>query len=158
MNSTKRMNDTFFWIILLVFLIVSACKDDDTSQGVDSLQGVWQVNEAISIYDNSGDNRVDEAGNLGQFIFDNDTLRFEYTRNDTLYQGIERWQLQRTRENQGFSKVNVFTLMIENHDTFICEFGDQTRNSQMNATNITLRREQEENSQDARVELLLSKQ
>ncbi|MEM6844466.1 MAG: hypothetical protein AAF632_19760 [Bacteroidota bacterium] len=158
MDSSKRMSATLFRVILLLFLIVSACKEDDTSQGVDSLQGVWQVNEAISIYDNSGNNRVDEAGNLGQFIFGSDTLRFEYTRNDTLYQGVERWQLQRSRENQGFSRVNVFTLIIENHDTFICEFGDQTRNSEKNATNITLRREPEENSQDTWIELSLSKQ
>ncbi len=158
MNSTKRMSNTLFRIILSVFLIVSACKEDDTSQGVNSLQGVWQVNEAISIYDNSGNDRVDEAGNLGQFIFDGDTLQFEYTRNDTLYQGVERWQLQRSRENQGFTRVNVFTLIIENYETFICEFGDQTRNSEKNATNITLRREPEENSQDAWIELSLSKQ
>ncbi len=150
------MKITLFQITLLVFLIVSACKEDDTSQGVDSLQGVWQVSEAISIYDNSED-RVDEAGNLGQFIFDGDTLRFEYIRNDTLYQGIERWRLQRSRENQGFFRVNVFTLIIENYKTFICEFGNQTRNSEEDATDITLRHEPKEDSSDARVVLSLEK-
>ncbi len=147
-----------FHVILLVLIMASACKEDDTSQGVNSLQGVWQVNEVISIYNNSGNDRVDETGNLGEFIFDGDTLRFEYTRNDTLYQGVERWQLQNTQENQGFTRVDVFTLTIENHETFVCEFGDQTRNSEKNATNITLRRESEESSRNPWFELSLNKQ
>lgn len=151
------MKNPLLQVALLVFLIVSACKEDDTSQGVNSLQGTWQVSEAISIYGNSED-RVDEDGNLGQFNFDGDTLRFEYTRNDTLYQGEEAWQLQRTRENQGFFKVNVFILIVENYETFVCEFGDQARDSENNATNITLRRQPEEDEQGVWFALSLSKQ
>lgn len=152
-----QMKNSLTLIILFSLLVVSACQEDDLSQGVNSLRGAWQVRQAVSIYGEGDNARVDEAGNLGWFNFDGDTLRFEYTRNDTLYRGSERWQLYRDRENQGFVKVNVFTLKIEDYDTFVCEFGNQTRNAEKNATSITLRHEPELMGQDTWFELSLTK-
>lgn len=140
------MGEKLLKITFLALLSLSSCKDEDLVQGKNSLNGSWQVTAIESIYGNGSNDSdfVSEEGNLGQFIFGNDSVYFEFTRNDTLYQGADRWHLHKTKVRDGFVKVPVFTLEIENNFSLTCEFDDGTRNSEKNATEITLLNEPEE--------------
>lgn len=135
----------FMCSTLVLFLcLLTACKED-VVQGRTSIVGNWQLTEASTYFPNTGIPKVEEQGNLGQFVFDEDSVIFSFTRNDTLYQGSDRWYLLGEKVNDGFFKVNEFTLAIENHFTFRCRFGDETRNAEKDATQMTLSTDLEPN-------------
>ena len=47
------------------------------------------------------------------------------------------WELKRDKINESFFKVEQYTLCTENQN-FICEFGDQTKDAERNATQLRL--------------------
>lgn len=158
------MNKIIPSLFSILSLLLTACQDDDLAQGINSLEGSWQVTAAKSFYEIAQPDgrlqrsRVDEEGNLGRFEFAEDMVSYQFNRNDTLYQGRERWHLENTRENQGFFKVNRFTLLIDGTFTFKCEFEDQTKNAEQNAKNITLRTKLEEKIDAVSFEMSLNKE
>ncbi len=157
------MNKLITSLLLIISLLLTACQDD-LEEGIDSLEGSWQVTTVESFYkipqtDGSLEwSNVSEDGNLGRFEFAEDTVSFQFNRNDTLYQGAERWHLSKTRVNEGFFKVNLFTLQIGDTFTFECEFEDQTKNSEKNARYITLRTKPEETNEVVSFEMSLNKE
>ncbi len=124
-----------------VCCLLFACKRD-LKQGQKSLEGHWEIDEIISFYpqgDANDQERVEERNSLlGYFTFTDVDLTFEYTRNDTLYSETTTWQLETEKVNSGFTKVRVFTLLLANGQTYECVFGDQTKNAEKDANEITL--------------------
>jgi len=134
------MNRFVFYCTLTFLGLISACKTDE-EQARDSVEGEWRVTETRTYFLDDSAPPITEQGLLGQFIFDQDSVTFGFSRNDTLYQGADRWYLTSEKVNQGFFRVNEFTLVIENHFTFRCRFEDETKNAEKDATQITLANE-----------------
>ena len=134
------------WLSLLGIIIIpfifTSCKKDEV-QAAESLNGIWDVIGISSYYgdfSNNGFNpteTIEEDGQLGTFNFMEDSVDFNFTRNDTLFAGVGAWDIDVERVNAGFVRVPVFTLSIENHFLFDVSFGDETRNSEKNATTAT---------------------
>lgn len=80
---------------------------------------------------------IEEAGDLGSFEFTENTVDFEFSRNDTLFSGSSIWDLNMERVNAGFVKVPEFTLTIEEQFLFIVAFEDETKNAEKDAMEIT---------------------
>jgi len=128
----------FLFATCLLCLGLMSCgntQDDAT----DSIIGEWTVNEIISQYGTFSENEylntssLTEDGDLGTFNFDKDSVRFDYTRNDTLYTGSSSWTLNHERVNSGFVRVDQFRLSIDNYFLFDVRFEDGTSNSEKNA-------------------------
>ncbi|WP_235297800.1 hypothetical protein [Portibacter marinus] len=128
--------------LLLVSLMLIACVKDE-KQASNSIEGLWQVNEMITIYayDNGGfldEDVVEEQGDLGSFDFGENIVDYEFIRNDTLFSGQENWTLSTERVNEGFIRVTKFTLKVGERFEFDVAFGDQTKNAEKNATEMRL--------------------
>ncbi len=124
-------------ILSLPLLLFTCAKDKD--QAINSLNGNWEVVGINSVYGEFFENgfnpseTVEEIGQLGTFNFSPDSVKFEYTRNDTLYTGSETWIISSEKVNTGFTKVTEFTLKIPNHFVFGVDFGNGTKDSEKNA-------------------------
>jgi hypothetical protein len=129
------------FVFVFVCSLLFSCKRD-LKQGQKSLEGHWEIDEIISYYpqgDANAQERVEErASLLGYFTFSEDGLVYEYMRNDTLYSETTTWQLETEKVNSGFTKVRVFTLVLANGQTYECIYGDQTKNAEKDANEITL--------------------
>ena len=119
-----------------------ACKKDEI-QAEDSIEGVWDIIEITSLYAEFSENGFDpsetisETGQLGTFTFMQNSVDYTFTRNDTLYSGSKSWNLELEKIREGFSKVNDFTLSIEDDFLFDVTFEDGTKNSEKNAKRAT---------------------
>lgn len=149
-------------ILLLAFMsLVSSCSLNE-EQAENSIEGKWEVKKITSIYGKfnggfSGDETITQEGILGEFNFSESLVDFEFTRNDTLFSGMSTWNLTSERVNEGFVKVTKFKLAIEDYFNFDCVFGDETKNSEKNATNMTLMRYPEGQEYGVFIQLELEK-
>jgi hypothetical protein len=132
----------FALLLLLISLCFVSCEKDDI-QAQNSILGSWNVVEITSLYANFSDNgftpieTISEQGQLGSFNFEEDSVTFTFTRNDTLFTGSSTWNLTTEKRNQGFVRVTDFTLAIDNEFTFELVFEDDTINSEKDAQEIT---------------------
>jgi len=132
-----------YFILLFGIVMIFACAKQNLRNAEKSLTGNWVVTEIYSAEGErlaggiSIDNEETETGELGEFIFSEDDVTYNFTRLDSLYEDQSGWTLQRERVNQGFTKVEVYTLNIDQYD-FVCEFGDSTSDAEKNASEVRL--------------------
>lgn len=130
-------------LILFSLTFLTACEKANIKAGERSLEGDWLVTNINSAFGERTANGIsiaestEESGVLGSFVFSENEVVSSYTRLDTLYENTSTWQLQREKVNEGFFKVERYTLVLENQ-IFTCEFGDQTKNAERNATQLRL--------------------
>lgn len=132
---------------LILFYIVALLSfyscEKNLSQAKNSLIGNWQVTEIYSYYgtrSNLGTSITQdftEKGNLGTFQFSEETATFSYKRRDTLYQGSDPYNLTVEQKKSGFTNSPLYTVNLPSL-IYECKFGDETSDSQKNATNIVL--------------------
>lgn len=139
------MNNKIFIRTLLVIgtaFMFTGCKKDDI-QAAKSLKGEWDVVAISSFYAKFIENgfvpfeTIEESGQLGTFHFKEDSVDFNFMRNDTLYAGKAAWNLDLEKVRQGFSRGNEFTLTIEDYFILDVSFENGTRNSEKNANSMT---------------------
>ncbi|MGB0839078.1 MAG: hypothetical protein ACPGXL_03000 [Chitinophagales bacterium] len=141
-HSIKKQFSLLLCCILLLSLCFIQCNRDAT-QATASIEGTWDVMTITSYYGDFSDSgfnpteTIEEAGNLGSFEFTENTVDFEFSRNDTLFSGSSIWDLNMERVNAGFVKVPEFTLTIEEQFLFIVAFEDETKNAEKDAMEIT---------------------
>lgn len=129
-------------LLILISLVYISCKKDDI-QAQNSMVGDWNVVEINSFYGEftaTGSRPIEtivEQGQLGTFNFDQDSVTFTFTRNDTLFTGNSAWNLLTEEQRSGFFTELVFTLTIENEFIFDVGFEDRTRDSERNAQELT---------------------
>lgn len=129
-------------IYLFLLLLFCQCKSD-LRQAEDSLNGTWVVNKIISSYGEisaggtSYNEQFTEEGQLGTFIFTDDQADYNFTRRDTLTSEVSDWVLNRAKVQEGFTRVERYTLDLEKLD-FQCAFGDGTSDAEQEATEILL--------------------
>lgn len=128
--------------ILLVCSLCAACNKDE-KQAQRSLEGTWNVTAVASNYGNfsdtgvSIDSTVSENGALGTFQFGDSRVDYQFTANNTIYEGSTPWQLEAEKVNEGFVRVNQFTLTIEDAFVFEVQFEDATKNAEKKAKSAT---------------------
>ncbi|HZF99632.1 MAG TPA: hypothetical protein VEY71_01455 [Chitinophagales bacterium] len=83
------------------------------------------------------DGRHWENGELGFMTFSENAVEYAYTRLSETYDSTETWVLNREKVNEGFFKVEKYTLTIGDRD-YDCTFGDATSVSEKNADILTL--------------------
>lgn len=143
--SSKYLIATHFLLAALFFM---GCTSDEL-QGKKSLEGVWSVNTIASQYgDYSVENgsvvgsnntsATSESGSLGLFTFKGNQVTYNFTRNDTTYNGIGIWQLELAKVNSGFTKTNQWTLTIADDLIFDVRFEDSTKNAEKDASSMEL--------------------
>ncbi len=112
-------------------------------QAENSIEGVWEIVGIISQYGTFSENsfipsqKVEELGQLGTFTFGEESVDFNFTRNDTMYSGSSSWVLDFEKVNAGFTKEPKFTLTITDHFLFDVFFEDGTKNSEKDAEQAT---------------------
>lgn len=127
---------------IMILCLFFACAKDE-KQAASSIKGDWEITAINSIYgDFSGngfapDTTIEESGELGTFMFNDDMVEFNFTRNDTIYVGNGAWDIKAKKVNSGFTKVTQFTLDIDTHFQFDVSFEDGTKNSEKKATSAT---------------------
>lgn len=132
------------WFLFASILVLFAACNKDEIQAEKSIEGNWKVVEITSYYgeffSNGGfdpSETILDSGDLGSFNFSENFVDYSFTRNDTLFSGNGSWVLELEKVNQGFTKVNKFTLTIEGHFEFDVAFEDQTKNAEKNAKELT---------------------
>ena len=137
------MNSQFTLLgLILISLCFITCNKDE-NQARKSIEGDWNVIAINSTYGNfSGngfdpDTTIEETGELGTFMFGDDSVLFNFTRNDTLNVGSSTWSIKSEKVNSGFTRVTDFTLTIDNTFVFNVEFEDGTKNSEKKAKKAT---------------------
>jgi hypothetical protein len=128
-------------IIALSCLLISCNKDE--RQAEKSIEGMWEVT-AITTTEGQIANGVFtetstkmETGQLGTFDFLDETVNYNFTRNDTTYNGNTSWFLTSEKINSGFTRVNQHTLTLTDKFVFEVTFEDATKNAEKNAKKMT---------------------
>ncbi len=140
-------SSTFFLLITLFFSVLFLGCGKDKVQAEKSLDGIWEVTAINSQYGTfTGSSfvsteTVSDAVALGTFNFQEGTVEYTFTRNDSLFEGTSAWTLDLERVNAGFNKVNKFTLSMEDQFLFDVTFEDDTKNAEKDAQSMTLREE-----------------
>ncbi len=131
-----------FALLTLLALGVS-CGRRDLTEAEKSLEGTWKVTEIFSAEGDAsgpvGNGPPNETGALGTFTFSGDRVTYNYTRRGITDSGTSSWDLTREMVPSSFTKVERYTLSLENA-TFAVRFGDQTSDAERNATEIELER------------------
>lgn len=154
------------FLIITIALLFLACNKDEV-QAERSLEGVWDITAIDSEYGEFTQSQfgssfdsydsISEYGLLGTFNFSETTVDYEFIRNDTMYSGNETWNLELEKVNSGFTRVNEFTLNIENQFLFDVSFGDETKNAEKNATSLTFLESPSESGYAVRLQISLEK-
>ena len=126
----------FILICFCSCFILSSCAKQNLKNAKNSIDGNWNV---IKIYSENTptSNEQSEEGDLGTFVFSDNTVDYKFTRLEEEYAGNATWELKREKVNQGFTKVEKYTLTMDDY-TFHCRFGDETSDAEKNATEIQL--------------------
>lgn len=143
--------------IIIGFLLFASCQKDQ-KQAQRSLEGTWNVTAIESNYGDFSeaqvviDSSAYEQGNLGTFRFGESEFEFEFEGNDSLHQGSGKWLLNAQKVNEGFVRVNQFTLILVDMIQFDVQFGDATKNAEKNAKTAIFSQEEQSGS---RVQVVL---
>lgn len=124
-------------LLLLLSLLscISSCNREEI-RAERSLVGRWKINTIISIYDFDPSANITDLGNIGFFDFNEHSVDFNFTRNDTVYSGSKTWNLDLEKLRSGFFREPLYTLDIEDEFIFDVLFSDGTRNAEKNAQEI----------------------
>ncbi len=139
----NTMRILFLLTGIICCLAATSCQKANIRAGEASLEGIWRVTEIRSSYGTRVElgteitEEFTESGTLGTFEFSEEEVSYSYTRLDTLYENTATWQLERERVNEGFTKVEKYTLTLDN-EAFVCEFGDQTQDAERDAEMLYL--------------------
>ncbi|MEL6588961.1 MAG: hypothetical protein AAFQ87_04325 [Bacteroidota bacterium] len=131
-------------LLLLLSLSLFSCQREEI-QALESLEGEWNVVAIESLYGaftrttGNATEIVEDAGQLGTMTFEEETVRFTFTRNDTLFSGTSDWELAYEKVRSGFFRVPQYTLTIDELGEFDVAFEDGTNNSQRNAESAEFR-------------------
>lgn len=129
---------------LLLLLSFSTCQKQNLNRAEKSLEGTWKVTKIYTAYGEKKElgtqtnEEFTEEGNLGVFTFGETEVDYSYTRLDTLYEGNSKWNLTREKVNAGFTNAEQYTLKFDNQN-YICRFGDETKDAEKNATELSLK-------------------
>lgn len=152
-------------VVLILFATkLTSCTEEEI-EAKESVIGEWKVTSIESLYGvfttngHNGLTPVNEAGNLGFFNFsESGELTYSFTRNDTLYQNTTEWKLHSTKERVGFNNVTKHKLDVAGFLNFEVMFGDGTKNSARNASEIELTNWPNSPGRGVAIILVLSKQ
>ncbi len=153
---------TFAFLTLILSLALTSCQKP-VVKAQKSLEGEWDVVGIISTYGEVVTNGfissydVQETGALGEFNFQENTVTYSFTRNDTLYSGTTPWNVDHDKVNSGFVRVDQFTLTLDNEYVFDVAFGDQTNNAEKNATEVAFSEDPTALGWNVRIDLSLEK-
>lgn len=129
----QQLSIVIFIVGMFCCVLLVGCGPTKPLTAENSLKGKWLVTEVIS---NEVDgNSTREPGGSGIFNFGEAVVDYSFSRKGQTYQGKENWRLEATKENAGFVKVDRFYLYTK-HQDYQIEFGDQTQNSEKNATRM----------------------
>jgi len=123
-------------------MLFVACHDQ-VDHGLDSLEGLWTLSKIIEIenevleFGTASLSQIDNENPGGSFEFSDASVEYNYVLSTGELMSVDDYSLSHARENSGFTKVDVFTLVIGNR-VFNLEFGDQTKKSYKDATEIRL--------------------
>ena len=133
--------------LLLLTVFIGSCSKEEI-HAIESLEGEWTVTNVVSTYGEAiagiitgfiADETIREEGQLGTFSFSEGLVDYEFTRVDTLYSGTDvSWELVHATTPAGFTNEDVFTLTVGDEYIFDVAFGDQTKNSEKDATSAHL--------------------
>lgn len=139
------LNTSKLLILLSLLCFMSSCNREEI-RAERTLIGRWKINTILSIYDfDTSANTTDQGDNMF-FNFNEHTVDYNFTRNDTVYIGSKTWNLDFEKQRTGFYREPVFTLEIEDEFIFDVLFADGTRNSEKNAQEIIFSNEGLESS------------
>ena len=129
-------------ILFLLVIIITSCGKSTQESAEESLIGDWDVTQIFEthtiVVDGSQSDQsqttFDDAE--GHFSFTASMMDFEYT-TSSIEMLDQAYTLVVTKENSGFTRVNVFTI-IGDVENFRVRFGDQTSDAHENASEISL--------------------
>ncbi len=139
-----KINNTIKPVIILSFLIFTfACKKEE-DRAIESLIGDWKITSITTQYgkyDDLGrfesDSSSTSEGELGTFNFKELDVTYHFNNNAKTYNKTTTWNLNYDRVKEGFTGKDQYTLFIKDQFIFDVRFGDQTTNSEKNATSAT---------------------
>lgn len=130
-------------LILLTYLIAfTSCGKSTQESAEESLIGQWNISEIIEVTTAPNMNGQLEQESVtydmvsGIFLFTADIMEYEYQTSST-QNGEQSYTLDISKENAGFTKVNVFTINGD-EENFRVRFGDETNDAHENANEIAL--------------------
>jgi len=151
-------------LLLIISLCFVSCRKVDMQEAKNSITGNWNVVEIRSLYAEFTNNgfhdpieTISEQGQLGNFNFEEDSVTFTFTRNDTLFTGNSTWNLTSEKRQDGFGIAIDFTLVIENEFTFDVKFENGTINSEKNAQEVTFTKSKPRNGLGVAITMVLEK-
>ncbi len=154
-------NIIFIIIFFPIAFQLASCTKDQV-QAENSLEGIWEVTLIRSNYGMFSETvfnateSIEESGELGTFNFMEDVVQYSFTRNDTLFNETSSWRIDLEKVNSGFTRVNEFTLDIEDQFLFDVRFEDETSNAEKDAKNVSLTQIPQDNS-GILIEIILEK-
>ena len=139
MRNNKIKSIIFLTIMLCTF---SCQKEED--RAIESLIGDWKITTITTQYgeyDDLGrfesDSSSTAIGQLGTFNFMEVDVSYNFSNNDKVFNNISQWNLNYDRVKEGFTGKDQYTLTIKDQFIFDVRFGDQTSDSEKNATSAT---------------------
>ena len=126
---------------LALFLLITSCGKSTRESAQESLVGQWDVITIIDNITSSFNGQLNQTSQTfqdmnGSFIFTSNRMEYEYQ--TASMQSLEQnYSLVITRENSGFTKVNVFTINGD-QENFRVRFGDQTDDAHEDANELLL--------------------
>ena len=133
LNRSSQGKGNFLFLLGIWAIGLTACSGEAKLRSAeDSLLGTWRITE---IYSDSLAYFIKETGTLGTVVFSEDQVDYSFTRRDTLYEAITDWELERKKRQEMFFIVGEYTLFIDEF-VFRCEFGDDTKGAEKNATRM----------------------
>lgn len=139
----SRANLSYVLLILLFSFLASSCEKRDLSQGEKSIEGTWTVSEMNVAYGRATnlssfiDTVLTFTDGLGSFDFTDEKVTWTFEPGDSISINDENWDLTTHKENSGFTRVRVFTLITDSFE-FDCVFDNETKNSEKNAEKLRL--------------------
>ena len=129
-------------MLFLILTLLVSCGKSTQECAEQSLIGDWNVTHIF-------ENRVQIENGvevdqlqitydppLGDFSFTKDMMEYDYTTTAKM-ESIQSYTFTVTKENSGFTRVNVFTIMGE-EDEYRVRYGDQTSDAHEEANEISL--------------------
>lgn len=161
----ERLN---YLIVLSTIVILCLACGDDEGEAQESIMGDWRITNILSEYGNFSqmelgssfdvEQTVTDGSDAGSFRFTESSVSYSFTRNDSLFTGTENWSLELLKENQGFVRVNKYSLTISDEFLFDVSFEDSTQNAQKDAKNMTWHQEPTISGKALRIEMMLKKE
>ena len=129
-------------ILFFLTILFTACGKSTQECAEESLIGDWNITrivETSTIQINGTPGQQSQSEYMpveSSFSFTVDMMDYEYT-TTSVKQSNQDYTLEVTKENAGFTRVDVFTIIGED-ENFKVRFGDQTDDAHEDATEMSL--------------------